>query len=422
MKLKTILNRLQPLKRFIYQETCMVLDRRGQWKVDISIRPHRQRAACCSRCGRPLATYDTLPERIWAFVPILNVPAFLHYSPRRVNCPEHGVVVEALPWSDGKRPYSKALMLFLGNWARRLSWKETALIFKVSWQAVYRSVEWMVEWGLAHRELANITAIGVDELHVGNGKKSKNYLTLIYQIDAQCRRLLWVGQTRRAAALRKGLQSLGKPVLAGIRHICSDMWRPYLKVIAASLSHGCHMIDRFHVVQTLNAAVDEVRRRDMAAMTARPAAKQKLKKMRWTLLRRKTRVRGKAREMLDRILGTRLQTGRAYLFKESFQHFWSYHSPTWARNYLQAWVKRACRSRIAPIIKAAKTIAKHEELLLNWIRARNEVFTGATEGLNNKARVVTKRSYGFRTFHGAEMALYHTLGQLPEPVITHKFW
>ncbi len=182
----------------------MVLDRRGQWKVDISIRPHRQRAACCSRCGRPLATYDTLPERIWAFVPILNVPAFLHYSPRRVNCPEHGVVVEALPWSDGKRPYSKALMLFLGNWARRLSWKETALIFKVSWQAVYRSVEWMVEWGLAHRELANITAIGVDELHVGNGKKSKNYLTLIYQIDAQCRRLLWVGQTRRAARCVKG--------------------------------------------------------------------------------------------------------------------------------------------------------------------------------------------------------------------------
>lgn len=115
VKLKTILNRLQPLKRFIYQETCMVLDRRGQWKVDISIRPHRQRAACCSRCGRPLATYDTLPERIWAFVPILNVPAFLHYSPRRVNCPEHGVVVEALPWSDGKRPYSKALMLFWGT-------------------------------------------------------------------------------------------------------------------------------------------------------------------------------------------------------------------------------------------------------------------------------------------------------------------
>ncbi len=179
-------------------------------------------------------------------------------------------------------------------------------------------------------------------------------------------------------ALRKGLQSLGKPVLAGIRHICSDMWRPYLNSHCCDLSHGCHMIDRFHVVQT-NAAVDEVcRRRDMAAMTARPAANSKTRKKRLSFsCAAKFICAAKAREMLDRILGTRLQTGRAYLFKESFQHFWSYHSPTWARNYLQAWVKRACRSRIAPIIKAAKTIAKHEDLLLNWIRARNEVFTGA---------------------------------------------
>ena len=422
MRLKTILNRLQPLNRFVYQEICRVMDRHGQWTIDIHIRPHRQRSARCSRCGRPLATYDTLNERTWAFVPILNMPTFLHYGPRRVHCPEHGVVVEDLPWSDGKRPYSKAMMLFLGNWARRLSWKETALIFKVSWQAVYRSVEWMVEWGLGRRELAGITAIGIDELHVGNGKKSGDFLTVIYQIDAQCRRLLWVGKTRKAAALRRGLRALGQPVLAEIQHVCTDMWKPYLKVIGMMISHACHMIDRFHITQHLNMAVDEVRRRDMAAMKSRPMAKQKLKKMRWPLLRCKNHVRGKAREMLERILKTRLQTGRAYLFKESFRHFWSYHSPTWARNYLQAWVRRANRSRIAPIIKASKMIAKHEELLLNWIRARNEVFTGATEGLNNKARVVTKRSYGFRTFHGAELALYHTLGQLPEPTVTHKFW
>lgn len=422
MNVKTILNRLQPLKRFVYQKTHMTLDCSGQWKVDIFIRPHRQRSALCSRCGRQLATYDTLKERTWMFVPILNMPSFLHYCPRRVNCQEHGVVVEALPWSDGKRPYSKAMMLFLGNWARRLSWKETASIFKVSWQAVCRSVEWMVEWGLEHRNLADITAIGIDELHIGNGKKSKNFLTLIYQIDAHCRRLLWVGQTRKAAALRNGLRSLGKPVLAGIYYVCSDMWKPYLKVVASTLGHACHMVDRFHITQHLNAAVDEVRRKDMAAMKFRPTAKQKLKKMRWPLLRNRNRVRGKAREMLDRILNTRLQTGRAYLFKESFRHFWSYHSPTWARNYLRSWISRANRSRIVPIIKLAKMLAKHEALLLNWIRARNEVFTGATEGLNNKARVVTKRSYGFRTFHGAEQALYHTLGHLPEPVVTHRFW
>jgi len=54
---------------------------------------------------------------------------------------------------------------FLARWARRLSWRETARTFQTSWEAVYRSVEWFVEWGLAHRELSGVESIGVDEIH-----------------------------------------------------------------------------------------------------------------------------------------------------------------------------------------------------------------------------------------------------------------
>jgi transposase len=150
------------------------------------------------------------------------------------------------------------------------------------------------------------------------------------------------------------------------------------------------MIDRFHITQHLNEAVDETRRKDVAAMTAHPRAKQKLKKMRWILLRRKTRVLGKAREKLNRLLSGRLQTGRAYILKEAFCHFWDYRSVTWAGAFMWAWIQRVKRSRIAPMIKVANMIASHEALILNWIRARRDVFTGATEGLNNKARVVTR--------------------------------
>lgn len=417
MNVKTLLNRVQPLKHFVYGKVQFTELNR----IEVEIRPHRQRPAACSVCEKPAPAYDHTGERQWLFVPLWGFPVWLRYQPRRVSCPEHGIVVESMPWSEGKRPISKAMMQFLGNWARRLSWQETARIFQASWQSVCRSVEWMVQWGLEHRDLAGIMGIGVDELHIGRGKKSKNFLTLIYQIDVRCRRLLWVGQTRKAAALRKGLLSLGKPVLAGIRYVCSDMWKPYRKVIASTLGHACHMIDRFHVTQHLNAAVDEARRKDVAAMKSKPKGKR-LKKMRWILLRRKNRTLGRAREMLNRVLSTRLQTGRAYLLKESFRHFWDYHSTTWARNYMKAWITRARRSRIEPMIKVAKMIQKHEELLLNWITARQELFTGATEGLNNKARVVTKRSYGFRTFHVAELSLYHTLGKLPEPEVAHKFW
>lgn len=98
-------------------------------------------------------------------MPLWGIPAYFLYAPRRVECVEHGVVVEYIPWSDGKRPVTCAMMGFLSRWARRLSWRETAQVFQTSWEAVYRSVEWFVQWGLAHRELR---AAGMDRA-VGKG-------------------------------------------------------------------------------------------------------------------------------------------------------------------------------------------------------------------------------------------------------------
>ena len=64
--------------------------------------------------------------------------------------------------------------------------------------------------------------------------------------------------------------------------------------------------------------------------------------------------------------------------------------------------------------KVARMLRAHEELLLNWFKAKGEISNGAVEGLNNKIRVVTRRSYGFRTYKAMEIALYHTLGRLPQ--------
>jgi transposase len=173
-----------------------------------------------------------LPERCWWFVPLWGIRTRFHYAPRRVKCEEHGVIVEQIPWSQGKRPLTYAMMGFLARWARRLSWRETAQVFQTSWEAVYRSVEWWVQWGLAHRVLQGVEAIGVDEIHWGRGKKADNFLTVIYQIDASCRRLLWVGKRRTQTTLRRGLKVLGPEVVQGVRYVCSDMWKAYLRVIA----------------------------------------------------------------------------------------------------------------------------------------------------------------------------------------------
>ena len=347
---------------------------------------------------------------------------WLLYAPRRVQCGEHGVVVEHIPWSDGKRPLTIAMMGFLARWARRLSWRETALVFHTSWESVFRSVDWFVEWGLEHRQVSGVQAIGVDEIHWGRGLKADNFLTVIYQIDAGCRRLLWVGKRRTEKTLRQGMKELGAGFVHGLRFVCSDMWKPYLNVLAEEAGQAPHVLDRFDITMHLNKAVDEVRRAETSRMRAHSRQQaQRLKHMRWSLLRKGSRVRGKARHRLQALLASKLATARAWELKEAFQHFWKYRSVLWASGFLDAWCQRAMRSRLEPMKKVARMLRAHEPLLMNWFRARGEISSGAVEGLNNKLRVITRRSYGFRTYDGMKTAMYHTLGRLPEPESTHEF-
>jgi transposase len=419
LEVKTLLNRIQHFVGFVYRRIRL----RGAGstlRVEVQIEPHRGIRGKCATCLQPCPGYDQLEERRWLFVPLWGIGCHFFYPPRRVECAAHGVAVEHIPWSQGKRPVTTAMMGFLARWARRLSWRETARTFQTSWEAVYHSVDWFVEWGLAHRVLAAVRSIGIDEIHWGQGKRAASFLTVIYQIDGHCRRLLWVGRRRTKATLRRGLKVLGPAVVSGLRYVCSDMWQPYLSVIAKQAGQALHILDRFHIVQHLNRAVDQVRRAECTRLRGQPLA-AKLKKMRWKLLRKGTRVRGQARIKLDGLLASKMATGRAWDLKECFDYFWHYKSIFWAGGFLDYWTQRAMRSRLEPMKRVARMLRRHEALLLNWFKAKGEVSSAVVEGLNNKTRVVTRRSYGFRTYKAMEMALYHNLGRLPEPEDTHRF-
>jgi transposase len=213
LEVKTLLNRIQHFAGFVYQDIRLCCPGGRLHCIEIRPQPHQSLRGKCSECRQPAPGYDRLPQRPWLFVPLRGIKTYFLYAPRRVECPVHGVVVEHLPWSQGKRPITLAMMGFLARWARRLSWRETARAFQTSWDCVYRSVEWFVQWGLAHRKLEAVESIGVDEIHWGKGLRGDNFLTVIYQIDSHCRRLLWVGRKRTQATLRRGLTTLGEEVV-----------------------------------------------------------------------------------------------------------------------------------------------------------------------------------------------------------------
>lgn len=338
---------------------------------------------------------------------------------RRVDCRRcKAVVVEEVPWGDGKRTLTRAYMLFLARWARKLSWKETAESFRTSWEKVFDAVEHVVTFGLGHRLLGRIDAIGVDEIQYAKGHK---YLTLVYQIDLGVTRLLWAGKERTIESFQGFFTVIGDEVASRIAFVCSDMWEPYLKVIREKCSEALHILDRFHIVAKMNKALGEVRAgesRRMASEGLTPA----LKKSRWLLLKREENLKIEQRFRLRDLLRYNLKTVRAYLLKEAFQQLWDYNSPAWAAKFLDEWCRQVMRSRIEPMKKIARSMRKHRELILNYFRAQKLFSSGVVEGLNNKAKVTMRKSYGFRTFRCLELALYHSLGKLPEPESTHEFF
>jgi transposase len=386
--------------------------------IEVEVRPRRGSKARCSGCHQPARGYDQLTPRRFEFIPLWGFAVVLLYCMRRVECLRCGVKVEEVPWGTGKHQLTKAYMLYLAHWARKLSWKETALSFHTSWDKVYAAVSYVVEWGLLHRQLGSIRATGVDEIAYGKGHK---YLTLVYQIEAGCTRLLWVGQERTKEAFQKFFDLLGPQVSQGIEFVCSDMWQPYLDLIKLNCPKALNILDRFHVVAKLNTALDEIRAGE-ARQLLRDGYEPVLKKSRWCLLKRPQNLTDHQRVKLREVLRYNLKSVRAYLLKEYFQLFWEYNSPTWAGKFLDRWCQEVMRSRIEPLKKFARTVRNHRELLLNYFRARKEFSSGVIEGLNNKAKVTMRKAYGFRTFKATELALYHVLGKLPEPPLAHRFF
>ena len=196
MHLKSILNRVQKHPSFVYE--TMRLVERPRLTLEVRVRPRAGTRATCSQCRRRAPGYDTQAVRRFDFVPLWHIPVVFLYAMRRVDCPRCGVRVEALPWATGKHRLTYAYAWFLAGWAKRLSWREVAAAFPTSWDTVNRAVRMAVDWGVAHRDLTNIEAIGVDEL---SRRRGQRYLTLVYQIDGHRKRLLWIGRERKAATL-----------------------------------------------------------------------------------------------------------------------------------------------------------------------------------------------------------------------------
>ena len=367
----------------------------------------------CGRCGERAPYRDTRRERQFRHVPLWGIAVTLVYAPRRVSC-KHcgGVHVEAMPWVSGKQRFTRALVVTVATWTRVLPWKEVARLFHCAWGTVSQAVDEAISYGLAHRDLSAITHIGIDEI---SRKKGHVYVTNVYDLGA--RRLLWSGEGRSRETLEAFFEFLGPERTGKIDGVCCDMWRPYIDVIQAKAPKAVLVFDKFHIVRHLMGAVDQVRRDEIRDKGE--VHKQLMAKTRYIWLKNPWNLTDNQATRLGELEALNLKINRAYLLKEAFREFWDYNRAGWAKRFLDRWFWWATHSRLPPMRDFAWMLRRHQDDILNYFRM--PIDNGTVEGLNNKAKIIIHKAYGFRTASTYIRNLYHCMADLPLPKTVHTF-
>ena len=418
MRLKTILNECCDFQCFVIGESKFD-DSKSQ--IEVQLRARSNSKPTCSLCGVKGSCYDRLPSKRVQFIPFWGFQVFFVYAMRRVNCQACGIRVEKFPWSNGKQALTHQYAKYLADWAKEMSWITVAKRFRTSWQTVCRSVSMVVAYGLIHRSIEGVEALGVDEVQYKSGH---TYMTIVYQIDAGARRLLWVGKDRTKSTLRRfyaDMWNIDRKFRKNIKVVCSDMWKAYLHVIKEKTPDAINVLDRFHIMQKFGKALDEIRAQEVKRLKAE-GKDPILKNARWCILKRTFNLTRSQKGKLNELIEMNLNTVKAYLLKEQFHQFWKYKSPTWAGKFLDSWCELAKESELEPMIKVAKMLQKQRELILNYFRAKKQFNSGIVEGMNRKINLTIRKAFGFRSYNIMETALYHQLGKLPEPKFAHEFW
>jgi len=364
------------------------------------VRPSRSRRGRCGRCQRRCRGYDQGEgRRRWRALDLGTVRAVLEAEAPRVSCPQHGVVVAAVPWARHGAGHTRAFDDQVAWLAVQCSKTAVTELMRIAWRtvgAVITRVSADIEAGVDR--LAGLRRIGIDEISY---KKGHRYLTVV--VDHDRRRLIWAAPGKDKATLHRFFDLLGEQRCAQITHVSADMADWIAAVVAQRCSKAVRCADAFHVVAWATDALDEVRRE--AWNTARGAVTQRragratgtaraLKHARYALWKNPENLTDKQAEKLAWIAKTDPRLHRAYLLKEGLRHVFSVKGEA-GKEALDRWVSWARRCRIPAFIELARKIVKHRAAIDAALE--HELSNALIESTNTKIRLLTRVAFGFRS-------------------------
>jgi transposase len=383
-------------------------------KLYVVVRPHKN-GCRCPICRRRCKIINRLDKpREWRDLTILGIEVCLIYVPCEIDCPTHGRQQEEIPWAEAMARVTYRVEHGVTHLAQEMTQKEAAKLLRIPASTFSDILHRVVQRAREGHHIRGLHTLGVDEIAYCRGHK---YATIIYDLGRS--KVLWVGRGKGAETLEDFLiNHLSAYQRKQIRFASCDMSQAYVGTIERLLPHVTLVIDRFHIVKALNAALDEVRKEEWHK--AETADKKTVKGLRWLLLRgSKTRTRS------DMVIIQALKRGnnriyRAWVLKDEFEMFWEYHYTGSAAKFLKNWMTRALKSRIEPIRKFVATVKRHERYIMPYIETRLTNAKG--EGINRLLQMVKQRACGFENLEAFADIIYLVAGDVDIPgSIPRKF-
>lgn len=409
MRATTLLRRLLGIAGLMVGQVVVMVT--GDLHVEVKPRWRRPR---CGGCGRIGPGYDRKPLRRWRHLGLGRTGVYLGCEPRRVNCPQCGIRTEQVPWAAADSRFTWDFEELVAYLAQITDKTKVTELTGIAWETVGSIVERVVARRLAPDRLDGLRCIGVDEFSY---RKRHHYLTVV--VDHDRRRVVWAAEGRSGDVLAAFFAELGPARCAAIETVTMDMAAGYRRAVENCLPKAEIVYDRFHVQRLASDALDKVRRELVREIEDTEEARV-IKNSRYALLKNPWNLRPVEHEKLSSIQRTNRRLYRAYLLKEALADALDYRQVGRARPALKDWIAWAFRSRLKPFVRAARTIRKHFDGILAYVRTR--LTNGFTEGTNNKLRLVARRAFGFHSPQPLIAMLFLTCGgiQLDPPLPTRS--
>ena len=349
----------------------------------------------CPSCGTHHCNIHDTRDKEWRHLDIFQYPTYLHVRVPRIECEQcKGIIKVNVPWA---REYSSFTLLFEGMvvlMAQDMQVSHVAKRVNENDTRIWRIIKHYIKKALQKLDFSNITTFCVDETSERKGHK---YITIF--ANKVTGYVLYVCKGKDASTVGNFFTELlshhGNP--SKITQACCDMSPAFISGITEYFVNAHIIFDKFHVMQLVNKAVDEVRRIDQVKNVL-------LKKTRYIWLKNPENLTEKQTKLLASLRTMELKTARAYQMKLNLQHFWSIPDRETAEVYLKKWYFWLTHSKLEPMINVAKTIKKHWNGIMSYIDFK--ITNGLMEGLNSIVQTLKRSARGYRNTDNFILMIY----------------